>query len=86
MEDLERIRLLERIPVLEKKTYDQLVILNKFVEFVRYRPGRTIYKEGDPSNFIGFILSGEVEIKRGEDSFSRVIYLLKSRRGVVQGK
>ena len=82
MEDLERIKLLERVPVLENKTYDQLEILNKFFEFVRYRPGSIIYKEGDPSNFIGFILFGEVEIKKGKDPFSRVIYLLKSRRGI----
>jgi CRP-like cAMP-binding protein len=82
MEDQERIQLLERIPVLENKTYDQLVVLNHFVDIVQYRKGRVIYSEGDPSTFIGFIVSGEVEINMGKGSSRTVFMKLRSKRGI----
>ena len=82
MEVEERIKLLESIPVLENKTYDQLVILNHFADIVRYKPGKTIYREGEPSTFIGFIVSGEVELKIEEGSIDKVFSILKARRGI----
>ena len=82
MEVEERIKLLESIPVLENKTYDQLVILNQFADIVRYKPGKTIYREGEPSTFIGFIVSGEVELKIEEGPLDKVFSILKARRGI----
>jgi CRP-like cAMP-binding protein len=63
--------------------YDPLRVLVSYMEFVGYERGKTLYREGDPSDYFGFILSGEVELGKGRDpAADRVTYLVKSRRGI----
>jgi CRP-like cAMP-binding protein len=53
------------------------------MEFVKYERGKTLYRKGDPSDYFGFILSGEVALGKGKDpAEDRATYLVKSRRGI----
>jgi CRP-like cAMP-binding protein len=56
----ERIELLETIPGFKRMSYDPLRTLVSYLDFVWYERGKILYREGDPSDFFGFILSGEV--------------------------
>jgi CRP-like cAMP-binding protein len=79
----QRIELLENIPGFQKMPYDPLRALVSYMEFVGYERGKTLYREGDPSNYFGFILSGEVGLGKGMDpAADRVTFLVKSRRGI----
>lgn len=79
----ERVGLLETIPGFNKMPYDPLKTLASYMDFVWYERGKMLYREGDPSDYFGFILSGEVGLGKGSDpAAERVTYLVKSRRGI----
>ena len=83
MTESQRIELLENIPGFQKIPFDPLRALVSYMEFVGYEHGKTLYREGDPSDYFGFILSGEVELGKGMDpAADRVTFLVKSRRGI----
>lgn len=83
MTESQRIELLENIPGFQKIPFDPLRALVSYMEFVGYERGKTLYREGDPSDYFGFILSGEVELGKGMDpAADRVTFLVKSRRGI----
>lgn len=69
--------------LLNKEELEQIV---PYFEIVHYPAGTTLFNEGDPGDFIGFIVSGRLEVKKQTEFKGRQIVLALLSRGSFVGE
>ncbi len=57
-----------------------------FFELIDYPAGSIIFKEGDPGNFIGFILSGKLEVKKQTEFKGNQLIIALLTKGAMVGE
>lgn len=57
-----------------------------FFEQVDYSAGSIIFKEGDPGNFIGFVLSGKLEVKKQTEFKGNQLIIALLTKGAMVGE
>jgi CRP-like cAMP-binding protein len=60
-EQLNKLREEMIFDLLDDRDIEQIV---PFFELVTYSAGTVIFKEGDPGDFVGFVVSGKLEVKK----------------------
>jgi CRP-like cAMP-binding protein len=69
--------------LLNKEELEQIV---PYFEIVHYPAGTTLFNEGDSGDFIGFIVSGRLEVKKQTEFKGRQIVLALLSRGSFVGE
>lgn len=57
-----------------------------FFEMFDYPAGSIIFKEGDPGNFIGFVLSGKLEVKKQTEFKGNQLIIALLTKGATVGE
>jgi len=60
-EQLNKLREEMIFDLLDDRDIEQIV---PFFELVTYHAGTVVFKEGDPGDFVGFVVSGKLEVKK----------------------
>ena len=69
---IERVLLLQGIDLFADVTTEQLSFLATIAEELTFDPGKIIYSEGDAPDGLYAVISGGVEMKRGETSIDTI--------------
>ena len=69
---IERVLLLQGIDLFADVTTEQLSFLATIAEELTFDPGKIIYSEGDAPDGLYAVISGDVEMKRGETSIDTI--------------
>jgi CRP-like cAMP-binding protein len=69
--------------LLNKEELEQIV---SYFEIVHYSAGTTVFTEGDPGDFIGFIVSGKLEVKKQTEFKGKQIVLALLSKGSFVGE
>jgi CRP-like cAMP-binding protein len=57
-----------------------------FFELCDYSAGSIIFKEGDPGNFIGFVISGKLEVKKQTEFKGNQLIIALLTKGAMVGE
>ncbi len=69
------------LSLLDEREIEQIA---SFFEFVQYPAKSVVFKEGDPGDFVGFVVSGKLEVKKQtEFKGNQVIIALLSKGALV---
>lgn len=60
------------LPVFSSFSLDELSILAKHMSFVHLQMGEYLFMEGDQGSFMGFVVSGVLEVQKSSSSGNRV--------------
>jgi CRP-like cAMP-binding protein len=76
----------DELKVFSRIGNEELEKVVPFFEIVKCPDGATLFKEGDPGGFIGFISSGRFEVKKETEFKGRYIVLAVLTRGSLVGE
>ncbi len=65
---------------------DEAERLIPYLEFKRYKAGETLFREGEPGDFICFISSGKMEIKKETEFKGKQVILAVLSKGSFVGE
>lgn len=65
---------------------EELHILAPYLDILPFPAGSTIFKEGDPGNFMGFVISGKLEVKKKTELKGREVVLAILSKGSFVGE
>lgn len=71
--------------ILYSLTDEELNQLSPSFELVHYPAGSTVFKEGDSGNFMGFIVSGKLEVRKQTEFKGRQVVLALLTNGSFVG-
>ena len=57
-----------------------------FFELVNYPANTTVFKEGDPSDFMGFVISGKLEVKKQTEFKGNQLIIALLSKGALVGE
>ncbi len=60
--------------------------ISTFFELVHYPAGTNVFKEGDPGDFIGFVISGKLEVKKQTEFKGNQIIIALLSKGALVGE
>jgi CRP-like cAMP-binding protein len=64
---------------------EEMELIIPYFEIVHFREGTTLFSEGDHENFIGFIISGRIEVMKDTDFKGRRIVIAALSKGSLVG-
>jgi len=86
--DLKKIifELKDEVKIFHLLNDEELEQILHYFEMVNYPAGTTVFSEGDPGDFIGFIVSGRLEVKKQTEFKGRQIVLALLSKGSFVGE
>jgi len=75
-----------RIPLFQSMEMEEIEIICPYFEFLAYQGGTYIFREGDEGDWMGFIVSGKVEVQRSTPYRGKHIIMAYMSRGSVIGE
>lgn len=69
---IEKVLMLQNVKLFSDVTSEQLSFLAAIAEEVTVEPSRVLYREDDPPDGLYVVISGMVQMKRGEDEIDRI--------------
>jgi CRP-like cAMP-binding protein len=76
----------EMIQIFHLLDDEELEMLLPYFVVEHYPPGATVFKEGDEGWFIGFVLSGELEVKKQTEFKEKQLVLAILKKGSFAGE
>ena len=76
----------EDLTILYSFTEAELDDIAPFFELIRYPGGSVIFNEGDSGDFMGFIVSGKLEVRKQTEFKGRQVVLALLARGSLVGE
>jgi CRP-like cAMP-binding protein len=76
----------DELKIFNLLTDEELEQIEPYFEVIRCTKDKTLFKEGDPGDFVGFITSGKLEVKKHTEFKGRQIVLALLTRGSFVGE
>jgi CRP-like cAMP-binding protein len=76
----------EALSILCSLSNEELDQFTPFFEQINYPAGATVFKEGDTGNFLGFIVSGKLEVRKQTEFKGRQVVLALLTKGSFVGE
>jgi CRP-like cAMP-binding protein len=76
----------DKLQVFQLLTLDELDLLIPNFKLVKYPKGATLFKEGDPGDYFGIVLSGKLEVKKQTEFKDKAIVLALLGKGSFTGE
>jgi CRP/FNR family cyclic AMP-dependent transcriptional regulator len=75
-----------RIGLFHSMTMEEIEILCPYFEFLAYPAGTYVFKEGEPGDWMGFIVSGKLEVQKSTTFPNKHIIMAYMSRGSIIGE
>ncbi len=76
----------DKLQVFQLLTEEELEKILPYFERVKYPQGTTLFKEGDPGDYFGIVLSGKLEVKKQTEFKDKSIVLALLGKGSFTGE
>lgn len=78
--------LAKRITLFQSMTMEEIDIVCPYFEFLAYPAGTYVFKEGEPGDWMGFIVSGKLEVQKSTTFPDKHIIMAYMSQGSIIGE